>query len=157
MKKILVINDSKFESYILKDLLTQLGYEVKITNEYSAIYEINNYSPDVVIANLIMKEISGDLLIKKIKDMKKDTKCLLSSCNDLNIEDYRYNKVDGIIKTPVNLEGLSAMLKSFSTVNNKERFSFCPFCGGKIGEQLYAFCPYCGSRLKDENKYKIGL
>ncbi|MEW9096346.1 MAG: response regulator [Clostridiaceae bacterium] len=154
MKKILVVNDSKFESYILKDLLIQLGYDVEITNEYSAIYEINKYSPDVVIANLIMKETSGDLLIKKIKDMKKDTKCLLSSCNNLNIEDFRYNKVDGIIKTPVKLDDLNIILKSFFTVNDRLDFLFCPFCGGKIGEQLYAFCPYCGNKLKNE---KVGI
>ena len=147
MKKVLVINDSRFESAILKDLLIRLGYDVKTTSEYYAIQEINNYLPNLVISNLVMKETSGDLLIKRIKDIQKDVTCFLSSCSDLNIEDYKYNKVDGVIKTPVNLEDLNNILKGTSSKHDKEKFTFCPYCGGKFGEEPYSFCPYCGERI----------
>lgn len=147
MKKALVINDSRFESAILKDLLTKLGYEVKTANEYSALKEVNSYLPNIVISNLVMKEISGDLLIKKIKDVHKDIVCFLSSCNSLNIEDYKYNKVDDVIQTPVDLEKLDKILHSVSSETIKPIFSFCPYCGGKFGESTYSFCPYCGEKF----------
>lgn len=147
MKKVLVINDSRFESAILKDLLTKLGYDVKTTNEYSALQEVNNYLPNIVISNLIMKETSGDLLIKKIKDVHKDMVCFLSSCSNLHIEDYKYNKVDDIIKTPVNVEELNKLLKKFSPKDSNTIFTFCPYCGGKFGEGTYSFCLYCGEKV----------
>lgn len=147
MKKVLIINDSRFESAILKDLLTKLEYMVKTVNEYSALQEVSNYLPDIVICNLIMKETSGDLLIKKIKNMHNSIICFLSSCSNLNIEDYRYNNVDEIIKTPVNLEELNKLLERFSSKATKAIFAFCPYCGGKVGEKAYSFCPYCGEKL----------
>ncbi len=33
-KKALLINDSKFESLILKDMLQKMGFEVEIADEY---------------------------------------------------------------------------------------------------------------------------
>jgi len=37
MKKVLLVNDSKFESMILKDMLVSIGYIAGIADEYDAI------------------------------------------------------------------------------------------------------------------------
>lgn len=141
MEKVLIVNDCKFESMVLKDMLNDLDYEVEITNEFGAAIKVREYSPDIVIANYIMKHTQGDLLIQNIKIRYPDIRCILSSCNSLKLEDYTSHKVDGIIHTPVNEEELKTALKI-------KRAGFCPYCGNKIdvSEDVH-FCAYCGKKI----------
>lgn len=141
MEKVLIVNDCKFESMILKDMLCDLDYDVEITNEFEAIRKVKEYSPDVVIANLIMKQTKGDILIQNIRIRYPQIRCILSSCNSLRLEDYVPEKVDGIIHTPVDKEALKAVLKA-------KKVSFCPYCGNKIDTLSGAhFCAYCGKKI----------
>jgi len=67
MKKVLLVNDSKFESMILKDMLVSIGYIAGIADEYDAIEKVQDMRPDYIIINRVMKEIYGDELASKIK------------------------------------------------------------------------------------------
>lgn len=141
MKKILLINDCRFESLVMKDILNDLGYEVSISNEYEAMGEIRDFIPDIIICNLIMKETKGNLLINRIKTMNPEIKCYLSSSNDIKLEDYRRDKVDEVIHTPATREKFQILLQRKS--------SFCPYCGEKLDKFTKAvlFCPFCGEKL----------
>lgn len=175
MERVLIVNDCKFESTILKDMLLNLGYEVEITSEYEALRMIKDYYPDIIIANLIMKESTGDKLIEKIKLESPEKRCFLSSCNQISLKDYEDKKVDGVINTPVKMQKLEELLSYKVNDNNKKveikndtrkqidewmkkmkdkqasgtaHFTFCPFCGEKLGSSgKFAFCPYCGNNL----------
>lgn len=155
MQKVLLINDCRFESLIMKDILRNIGYEVSVTNEYEAMSEIREFMPDIVICNLIMKEIDGNVLIRRIKTMHSEVRCYLSSSNDLKYEDYKNDKVDEIIHTPIKSEELKNILQrkerqyKINTSEPQRKKFFCQYCGGKL-ENLNisaAFCPYCGSKL----------
>jgi two-component system, chemotaxis family, chemotaxis protein CheY len=155
MQKVLLINDCRFESLIMKDMLKNIGYEVSITDEYEAMSEVREFAPDIIICNLIMKEIKGNLLIRRINAMHPEIKCYLSSSNELKLEDYKNDRVNEIIHTPVKPESLEKILKGKekeykgNTSESQRKFSFCSYCGGKL-ENLNinaAFCPYCGSKL----------
>lgn len=157
MDKILLVNDCKFESIIIRDMLKDLGYEVEISNEYEAINYVKLFKPKAVIINLIMKETTGDKLIEKIKDAEVDTTCIVSSCGDINIQQFEHEKVDGVMHTPVDKWELEALLKKIlqkkpQTLHKEElkpSLAFCKYCGGNIkdlGEKV-RFCPYCGERL----------
>jgi len=67
MKKVLLVNDSKFESMILKDMLVSIGIYCRIADEYDAIEKVQDMRPDYIIINRVMKEIYGDELASKIK------------------------------------------------------------------------------------------
>jgi len=56
MKKVLLVNDSKFESMILKDMLVSIGYIAGIADEYDAIEKVQDMRPDYIIINRVMKE-----------------------------------------------------------------------------------------------------
>ncbi|NMM65437.1 response regulator [Clostridium sp. P21] len=160
MEKIILINDSKFESIIMKDMLSNLKYEVIITNEYGALAKIKNVNPDIVICNLIMKDITGDKLIKNIKAINKNIICILSSSNEIKLEDYPKKYIDEIIHIPVKKEELVAILNKFLHGNDNENsenpdnssdgFAFCPYCGQKLDRinNNFLFCPFCGKKIK---------
>lgn len=144
MDKVLLINDCKFESIIMKDILCNFGYDIKITNEYEAYDMIKRFIPDIVIANLIMKTISGDELINNIKRRNPEIRCILSSCNPIKLDDYKDKKVDDIIHTPIDKEKLKKVL-----VKEENAFVFCPYCGKKLeGTKGFTFCYHCGNKLK---------
>ncbi len=111
MKRVLVINDCRFERNILRDLLINLGYEVETTDEYATLSLLESCNPDIVIANMNMTDISGDRLIQNIKGSKPATKCYLSSCSDMSPEYSQNRWIDGLIKTPINTEQLLTILE----------------------------------------------
>ncbi|WP_408955979.1 response regulator [Natroniella sp. ANB-PHB2] len=166
MEKILVINDSEFERKVFKYVLNQLNKEVVESKEFEIYNKIEKVEPDVVIVNLIMKEIRGDNLIQEIKKRYPKLKCILSSCNQINLKDYRDKDVDAILQTPVEQNKL---VKVFEFLKNQQKkitepktskekneievksdFSFYPCCGKKIvgeGFEKISFCPYCGKEI----------
>jgi len=151
MKKVLIVNDCRFEGIIMKDIINKLGFNVKVTNEYGALKEVKEFSPNIIIANLIMKETTGDELINKVKSLDSNIYGMLSSCNNINKNDYKLKGVDEVIQTPVDINLLKKALKIKETKNREGslhmEFSFCPFCGKKLEEVQYKFCPYCGSEI----------
>lgn len=178
MKKILIVNDCRFESIIMKDCLNDIGYNAEITNEYDVFLQIRKFEPDVVIANLIMKDTTGDKLIEYIKSIDSKIVCLLSSCDVIKREEFIDNKVDEVIHTPIDKLKLANILNKVlskseeyttsTTIinkkivhsnipviseidNNIKSFSFCPYCGKKLisTDKNFLFCPYCGQKMSN--------
>ena len=110
MGRVLIVNDSRFESMILKDLLSQLGYNVNITDEYEAVKQVQSFSPDVVLANYVMKDTFGDQLIDRIKTRYPKVLCILTSNSVINRNSLKSNKVDAIVRTPVSKEDIEGVL-----------------------------------------------
>ncbi|HYF82092.1 MAG TPA: response regulator [Clostridia bacterium] len=115
MGRVLIVNDSRFESMILKDLLSQLGYNVSITDEYDAVKQVQSFSPNVVLANYVMKDTFGDRLIEKIKSRNPEILCILTSNSIINRDSLKSKKVDAILKTPASKEDMEGMLNKLSS------------------------------------------
>lgn len=118
MGKVLIVNDSRFESMILKDLLSQLGYNVSITDEYDAVKQVQSFSPDVVLANYVMKDTLGDQLIEKIKARRPEVLCILTSNSIINPDSLKSKKVDAILRTPVSKKDMEAVLHKLNNGGN---------------------------------------
>lgn len=170
MKKILVINDCKFESIVMKDCLSDIGYSVKIASEYDAIIETRKFQPDILIANLIMKNTTGDKLISKIKSENSQIICLLSSCDPIKLEDFIENKVDEVINTPVNKDRLSetldkvtkdcdnikirknsvdTIIKRLVNKSNRKQEDVSLDKKSSLSVSRFLFCPFCGQRFDE--------
>ncbi len=111
MGRVLIVNDSRFESMILKDLLSQLGYNVSITDEYDAVRQVQSFSPDVVLANYVMKDTLGDRLIERIKTRYPKVLCILTSNSIINRDSLKSKKIDAILRTPVSKEHMEGVLQ----------------------------------------------
>ena len=161
MKKVLLVNDSKFESLVMKDALNSMGFEVQIGDENNAIELTKSYNPNYVIANYIMREIRGDQLISIIKLFNRNIKCLICSSNTVKLDQLTSRKIDGVIHTPVDRNELQEIFSKLESeimeskeeepkqTKIEEENVVCQ-CGkefGKRSEIKFLFCPYCGSKL----------
>lgn len=166
MERVLLINDCKFESIIMKDMLEDLGYDVEISDEASVMTNVKDFLPDIVIVNLILKQTTGDEIIKRIKVFKPEIVCLLSTSNNVKLNDFKGVIIDNIIHTPISKEKLKDTINlseyankdltksnnRYKTLEHKEenriKLLFCPYCGNKIGDKQFKFCPYCGQSME---------
>lgn len=154
MYKVLLVNDCKLENLIMRDMLINLGCEVIISNEFTAVSDVGELKCNVIMANFIMKEKTGDKILEQIKHKYSKIKCILSSSNDIKIEDLNKEVIDGFIRTPVTKEKLEKVLKENIELLNEHKKhvkpSFCTYCGEKIddGKNLAKFCKYCGEKYK---------
>ena len=153
MHRVLLVNDCKFENFIMRDMLINLGYEVIISDEFNAVSDAGNLKCSFVIANFIMKEKTGDKILKQIKDLHPKTRCILSSSNDIKLVNFNNNAIDGVIHTPITKEKLEENMKNFGQAlgnhDKQMKSSFCRHCGGKVedNENVAKFCKYCGEKL----------
>ncbi|MDP4142851.1 MAG: response regulator [Bacillota bacterium] len=164
MNKVLIIDDCRFQGIILKDMLEKLGYETNVIGEIYGLENIEKQPPDIVFVNYIMKDVTGDVLIEKIKEKCPNIKCVLCSSNIIFYADYKDRKVDAVIHTPVDKDKLIRVLKKINLdesensnfqkkLDKKEassvpKFKFCPYCGSKLNDNSNGKCPKCVSELK---------
>ncbi|HOK40650.1 MAG TPA: response regulator [bacterium] len=67
--KILIIDDDVFFSKILKTYLEKVNFEVDCLNTPLDITTINPYEYDVIILDMMMPAISGDILLSVLNDL----------------------------------------------------------------------------------------
>ena len=141
----------------MRDMLEKLGYEVETSNEFDAYGALDHFKPDVVIANLIMKKITGDILLNKMKLENPDLKTILSSSNEIKAQDLKDKKIDSFIRIPVKQDILEKLLLDLKkekitrkvVVKETVKIKFCPECGSNLSELNInsKFCAYCGCKL----------
>lgn len=118
MGRVLIVNDSRFEGMILKDLLSQLGYNATVTDEYNAVKQVHAFSPDVVLVNYIMKETFGDQLIDSIKARYPGIKCILTSSSEIDPAGLESRRVDAVVRTPTGKEKLESVFQRLYKMKN---------------------------------------
>ncbi len=157
----MLVNDSRFESLILKDLLNKLEYEVELADEFDAVYQVEMFEPELVVVNYIMRETRGDKLIQLIKAGRPDIVCLLSSSSSVHKSDFTDFVLDGVIRTPVSMFTLRDVLrrvdddrhqddkKSVAVKEKELEGRFCDHCNADISafNEAIVFCPFCGEEI----------
>ena len=69
--KLLIIDDSTVNNIILQNLLEDMGYEVSSAlNAKDAFEIIKEFSPDLILLDLMMPEISGFDLLRRFRKEK---------------------------------------------------------------------------------------
>lgn len=147
-RRALLINDSRFESLILKDMLQDIGYTVEIADEFEALYAIEKHEPDLVIVNYIMQHIKGDKLIQLMKAGMPSVKCILSSSNNINLSDFSGGFIDGIIHIPVSRFLLKSVIENLEHKEKTIVSKLCSSCSIDLSPfNDIVFCPFCGSEV----------
>ncbi|MCB2289114.1 response regulator [Clostridium sp. CS001] len=152
MYRVLLVNDCKFENFIMRDMLISLGYEVIISNEFDAVSDARELNCNVIIANFIMKGQTGDEILQQVKHGKPEIRCILSSNNDLKLEDFNKKIIYAVIRTPATKEKLKRSIEENGQLLDKQKNqvkpSFCTYCGEQSdeGESKARFCKYCGEK-----------
>ncbi len=113
---ILVVDD---EEYILnadKAMLNELGYEVLLANggkEALRIFDENKDRINLLILDLIMPDLSGEIVYDRIKALRPDVRVILSSGYSIEgqAESILKRGCDGFIQKPYNLNQLALKIK----------------------------------------------
>ncbi|MCB2147347.1 MAG: response regulator [Deltaproteobacteria bacterium] len=113
---ILVVDD---EEYILnadKAMLNELGYEVLLANggkEALRVFDENKDRIDLLILDLIMPDMGGEVVYDRIKSSRPDVRVILSSGYSIEGQAASILKkgCDGFIQKPYNLNQLAQKIK----------------------------------------------
>ncbi len=113
---ILVVDD---EEYILnadKAMLKELGYEVLLANggkEALRIFDENKDRINLLILDLIMPDLSGEIVYDRIKASRPDVRVILSSGYSIEgqAESILKRGCDGFIQKPYNLNQLALKIR----------------------------------------------
>ena len=82
-KKILVVDDEKLIRWSLKRLLEKEGYDVSLAETGNeALTLINNNSPDLLILDLMLPDLSGMEILEKLRSNKCTVPVLIISAVD---------------------------------------------------------------------------
>jgi signal transduction histidine kinase/DNA-binding response OmpR family regulator len=113
---ILVVDD---EEYILnadKAMLNELGYEVLLANggkEALRIFDEHKDRINLLILDLVMPDLSGEIVYDRIKAVRPDVRVILSSGYSIEgqAESILKRGCDGFIQKPYNLNQLALKIK----------------------------------------------
>ena len=82
MAKVLVVDDSAMSRRILKDILVSDGHDVsEAADGLTALELYFLQKPEVVMLDLIMKEIYGIEVLKKIRELDGDARVIVASAD----------------------------------------------------------------------------
>jgi len=71
MHRVLVIDDDPAMTDLLGIILSSHQMEVKVVNDgQTGLNSLNNYSPNIIILDLLMPELDGWKVCRKIKTIK---------------------------------------------------------------------------------------
>ncbi|ACB50064.1 two-component response regulator [Crocosphaera subtropica ATCC 51142] len=87
MKNILIIDDIQSELTLLKNYLTKAGYTVvTATNGQEALEKISQKKPDVIVTDLMMPDMGGLDLCRKLKKQTDTVDIPIVACSAKNRE-----------------------------------------------------------------------
>jgi two-component system chemotaxis response regulator CheY len=80
-KKILLVDDAAFMRMMLKNILTEGGYEIsgEAKNGVEAIAKYKELNPDLVTMDITMPEMDGIEAVKKIREFDNKAKIVMCS------------------------------------------------------------------------------
>jgi signal transduction histidine kinase/ActR/RegA family two-component response regulator len=121
-ESVLIIDDDKDITEMLKKGLTELGYDVTIFTDGTEVLKKFNYIKEnfeIVVTDLTMPKITGIQIAKKIKRNKPDIKVILiTAYSDEPLEEYMQSKIlDEYLIKPVSAVHVSKAIRKIMDNN----------------------------------------
>jgi CheY-like chemotaxis protein len=113
---ILVVDDEKYITDVIRVMLEQLGYSVLIAESGQMalnMYKDNQGKIDLVILDMVMPQSSGGEIFDHLKEINHEAKVILSSGYSLNDEakEILDRGCDGFLQKPYDMDILSQKLR----------------------------------------------
>lgn len=118
MSKILVAEDDRFLASAYKTKLGKMGFEVKMAGDgVEALEALNNFTPDVIMLDLIMPRMDGFTTLEKIKSDPKWAKVPVIIASNLGQKEdmdraAKLGAVSYLVKSDLAIEELVNKIKS---------------------------------------------
>lgn len=119
MKKILVVDDSKVITDLVKLMLEKSGYDcIAVNSANDCVQLLQREKFDLVLLDIAMPGVSGLDVLDEIKndERQKGTRVVLftaSSPTETELEGYMAKGAVGLIRKPVKKETLIAQLEKY--------------------------------------------
>jgi DNA-binding NtrC family response regulator len=82
MARVLVVEDERDVAAVLHDALIDLGYTVRLASDGAAALEIMpTYRPDVVLLDLNVPEVPGDVVLKRLREADPSLPVIIVTAN----------------------------------------------------------------------------
>ncbi len=125
IKRIMVVDDSPTERYVLNDFLTRKGFEVIIAeNGEQAIEKAKVEKPDLILMDVVMPGINGYQATRTItrEDSTRNIPVIMCTSKDLptdRIWGMRQGALDYMVK-PVHLEDLLGRIQKLDEAGSDD-------------------------------------
>lgn len=91
MSKVLVVEDSMAQRQMISDLLEGSGLTVEVaSNGVEALKQVETYSPDIVVLDIVMPQMNGYELCRRLKSDPKTQNVPVVMCSSKGEEFDRY-------------------------------------------------------------------
>lgn len=144
LKSILVVDDAPDILFLVETVLQEAGYDVKCAeNGYSALAQVQQQQPDLIVLDVMMPGMSGYGVIRQIRQHSEFSKIpilLMTACDSVMLSQQANDSADAIIYKPLELDEL---LVQVNELLNKDRIT------SWIRDEVQA---HGGNRMKPEKK-----
>lgn len=113
MKKILIVDDSAFTRDIHKQIVISAGYQVlEAENGSQALEVFEKERPDLVIMDLLMPDMDGMEIIKRILETDPHAKTVICSTDKQKARQAEAREIGvlGFLTKPINAEEATEMI-----------------------------------------------
>ncbi len=113
MKRILCIDDDLPIREMLKDLLTEMGYQVTVAQDGEEGLKLWQRDPfDLVVTDLLVPKLDGIRLAERLREKKPDAKVLVITAITHSLEkELQGAPIDGWFPKPIPFARLKARVK----------------------------------------------
>ena len=127
-ENILLVDDEYMIADTMKIMMEQLGYKVKAFTESGRALEVFESNPDafdLVITDMTMPRMTGDILAKKIQDIREETPVIICTGfnNRVDPDGLQTKGICEILTKPVRTTTLAKAIKDILNASNKDRRS----------------------------------
>jgi signal transduction histidine kinase len=125
-ENILLVDDEYMIAETMKIMMEQLGYNVKAFTESSRALEVFESNPgafDLVITDMTMPRMTGDLLAQRIQEIREDTPVIICTGfnNRVDPDGLRNRGICEILTKPVRTTTLATAIKNVLNARVKDR------------------------------------
>jgi len=117
MKRVLIVDDSRFSRLTNSKILKQLNYEVigEAVDGLDGIEKLNSLKPDLIIADIEMPNLDGIAMLKRIRKEGNNVKVVVVSSimNSQMLQEVIRLKAS-IVRKPIKEKNLLNAIKQIS-------------------------------------------
>ncbi|MCL2521953.1 MAG: response regulator [Erysipelotrichales bacterium] len=120
-KQIIIVDDEEIVLMVLQDIMKEIGFEaVSFTDGYKALeyYKNNHQNVCMAILDMMMPNINGYELCRKLKEINKNAKVLiLSGYTEDKLEKTLDLEIEGFLMKPIDIKVLESKVMSIVNPN----------------------------------------